>query len=476
MKKTDGKELQNKLTQKWESVWNKLDNNELDELTRLGEEYKTFLDKAKTEREATKEIIRQAEEDGYVSLESLIENSTKVVPGIKIYANNKDKAVATFIIGKENLEKGMNIIASHVDSPRIDLKQFPLYEEDELAMLKTHYYGGIKKYQWVTLPLSLHGVVIKTDGEQVDINIGEDETDPVFFITDLLPHLAKDQVVKKLGEAITGEGLNVLFGSIPYNDSEIDQKVKLNVLKILNEKYGIREQDFSTAELQIVPAGKARDVGIDRSMIGGYGQDDRVCVYTSFKAMLDTKETPNRTAVGLFVDKEEVGSLGNTGAESRAFENAVAEILNLQDENYSGLKVKRALANSKVLSADTVGAYDPNYPDVLDKKNSSFLGKGVTVVKYTGARGKSSTNDANAEFVAEIRRIFNDNDIVWQMGELGKVDQGGGGTIAYILANYGAEVVDCGVSLLSVHGPFEVASKADVYMTYKVYKSFYKDA
>lgn len=476
MKKTDGKELKNKLTCEWKNVWDTLAKEELDELTEIGEQYKTFLDQAKTERETTKEIIRQAEKDGYVSLESLIENSSKVTAGMKIYANNKDKAVATFIVGKENLEKGMNIIASHVDSPRIDLKQFPLYEEDELAMLKTHYYGGIKKYQWVTLPLSLHGVVIKTDGQQVDINIGEDETDPVFFITDLLPHLAKDQVVKKLGEAITGEGLNVLFGSIPYNDSEIDQRVKLNVLKILNEKYGIREEDFSTAELQIVPAGKARDVGIDRSMIGGYGQDDRVCVYTSFKAMLDTKEAPNRTAVGLFVDKEEVGSLGNTGAESRFFENVVAEILNLQDDNYSGLKVKRALANSKVLSADTVGAYDPNYPDVLDKKNSSFLGKGVTVVKYTGARGKSSTNDANAEFVAEIRKIFNDNDIVWQMGELGKVDQGGGGTIAYILANYGAEVVDCGVGLLSVHGPFEVASKADVYMTYKAYKAFYKNA
>ena len=475
MKKTDGKELQKKLTQEWKNVWDTLTQDELSELEEISKEYKTFLDDGKTERETTKNIIKYAKEDGYVSLESLIENRSKIEAGTKIYANNKDKSVATFIIGKEKIEKGMNIIASHVDSPRIDLKQFPVYEEDELAFLKTHYYGGIKKYQWVTLPLSLHGVVIKTDGEQVDINIGEDDSDPIFFITDLLPHLAKDQMTKKIGEAITGEGLNILFGSIPYNDSEIKERVKLNVLKILNEKYGIKEQDFSTAELQIVPAGKARDVGIDRSMVGGYGQDDRVCVYTSLRAMLDT-DTPNRTAVGLFVDKEEVGSLGNTGAESRFFENAVAEVLNLQDESYSGLKVKRALANSKVLSADTVGAHDPNYPDVLDKKNSSFLGRGVTLVKYTGSRGKSSTNDANAEYVAEVRKIFNDNDIVWQMGELGKVDQGGGGTIAYILANYGAEVVDCGVSLLSVHGPFEVASKADVYMTYKAYKSFYKDA
>ncbi len=475
MKRTDGKELQKDLTQEWRNVWNTLTERQLSKLEEISEEYKTFLDDGKTERETTKNIIKHAKEDGYVSLESLIEKGTKIEAGTKIYANNKDKSVATFIIGKEKVENGMNIIASHVDSPRIDLKQFPVYEEDELAFLKTHYYGGIKKYQWVTLPLSLHGVVIKTSGEQVDINIGEDDSDPIFFITDLLPHLAKDQMTKKVGDAITGEGLNILFGSIPYNDSEIEKKVKLNVLKILNEKYGIKEQDFSTAELQIVPAGKARDVGIDRSMIGGYGQDDRVCVYTSLRAMLDT-DKPNRTAVGLFVDKEEVGSLGNTGAESRFFENTVAEILNLQDENYSGLKVKRALANSKVLSADTVGAYDPNYPDVLDKRNSSFLGRGVTVVKYTGSRGKSSTNDANAEYVAEVRKIFNDNDIVWQMGELGKVDQGGGGTIAYILANYGAEVVDCGVSLLSVHGPHEVASKADVYMTYEAYKAFYKDA
>ncbi len=475
MKKTSGKELQASLTHEWENVWNTLTESQLDKLECISDEYKIFLDKAKTEREATKEIISRAEQDGFINLESIIKKKIKIVHGTKIYANNKDKSVAMFIMGKQNLENGMNIIASHVDSPRIDLKQFPLYEEDELAFLKTHYYGGIKKYQWVTLPLSLHGVVIKTDGEKVDINIGEDDRDPVFFITDLLPHLAKDQMEKKIAEVITGEGLNILFGSIPYNDSEIKEKVKLNVLKILNEKYGIKEQDFASAELQIVPAGKARDVGIDRSMIGAYGQDDRVCVYTSLKAMLDT-EAPNRTSVGIFVDKEEVGSDGNTGMESRFFENTVAEILNLQDENYSGLKVKRALANSKVLSADTVGAFDPNYPDVLDRKNSSFLGKGVTIVKYTGSRGKSSTNDANAEYVAEIRKIFNDAEITWQMGELGKVDQGGGATIAYILANYGAEVIDCGVSLLSVHGPFEISSKADVYMTYKAYKAFYKNA
>ena len=472
--KSQGQKLEQELTQKWESIWNKLDESQLETLEQVSEEYKKFLDTGKTEREATKSILEFAEENDFISLDEILKSGKKVTAGTKIYVNNKDKAAALFVIGGEDLEQGMNIIASHVDSPRIDLKQFPLYEEDELAFLKTHYYGGIKKYQWVTLPLALHGVVVKTSGEKVYMNIGEDENDPVFFITDLLPHLAKDQMTKTLADAIIGEGLNILFGSIPYNDSEISQKVKLNVLDILNKKYGIREQDFSTAELQIVPAGKARDVGIDRSMIGGYGQDDRVCVYTSLRAILDT-DTPKRTSVALFADKEEVGSLGNTGMESRFFENTVAEILNLQVE-YSGLKVKRALANSKVLSADTVGAFDPNYPDVLDKRNSSFIGKGVTIVKYTGSRGKSSTNDANAEFVAEIRNIFNEDNITWQMGELGKVDQGGGGTIAYILANYGAEVVDCGVSLLSVHGPFEISSKADVYMTYEAYKTFYKKA
>ena len=475
IKKTDGKALQDKLTHKWRNVWEELEDSQLDIVKNIGEEYKVFLDKGKTEREVVSNIVKMAEENGYISLESIIEKKIKVVPGTKIYANNKDKSAAMFIIGKEKIEDGMNIIASHVDSPRIDLKQFPLYEQDGLGLLKTHYYGGVKKYQWVTLPLALHGVVIKSNGERIHITIGEDEKDPVFFITDLLPHLAKDQMEKKMGEGITGEGLNILFGSIPYNDSEINEKVKLNILHILNEKYGIVEQDFTTAEFEIVPAGKSRDVGIDRSMIGGYGQDDRICVYTSLKSMLDTS-IPNRTAVALFSDKEEVGSLGNTGMESRFFENAVAEIINLTEENYNELKLKRALANSKVLSADTVGAFDPNYPDVLDKRNSPFLGKGICLVKYTGARGKSSTNDANSEYISEIRKIFNNNNIIWQMGELGKVDQGGGGTIAYILANYGAEVVDCGVGLLSVHGPFEISSKADIYMTYEGYKAFYREA
>lgn len=360
----------------------------------------------------------------------------------------------------------MNIVGSHIDAPRIDLKQFPLYEDSELALLKTHYYGGIKKYQWVALPLALHGVLIKKNGEKVNVVIGEDENDPVFFITDLLPHLAKDQMAKKMDEGITGEGLNVLFGSIPYNERELSDKVKLNVLNILHEKYGMVEEDFTSAEFEIVPAGKAKDVGIDRSMVGGYGQDDRACAFTALKAILSV-ENPNRTAVALFVDKEEIGSVGNTGMESVFFENMVSELIALSNKNYSELTVKRALANSKVLSADTLAGFDPNYPEVLDKRNSPFIGKGITLVKYTGVRGKGGSNDANSEYLGEIRRLFNDNNIIWQMGELGKVDQGGGGTIAFILARYGMEVVDCGVPLLSVHAPFEIASKADIYIDRK---------
>ncbi len=474
MAKTSGKELQEKLSHKWDNVWEVSDNKEIEKIFDVNEEYKEFLDKGKTEREAAEEIINTAKESGYISLEELIEKGTKPTSGMKIYANNKDKAVALFVLGKESLEKGMHIVGSHLDAPRLDLKQFPLYEDSDLALLKTHYYGGIKKYQWVTLPLALHGVIVKSNGEKINIVIGEDEEDPVFFITDLLPHLAKDQMAKTMGEGITGEGLNILFGSIPYKDDEISEKVKLNVLSILNEKYGIKEEDFTSAEFEVVPAGKSRDVGIDRSMVGGYGQDDRVCAFTSFKAILDV-ENPNKTAVALFVDKEEIGSVGNTSMESKFFENTVSELINLMEENYSELIVKRALSNSWVLSADTLAGFDPNYPEVLDKKNSPpFIGKGVTIVKYTGVRGKGGSNDANSEYLSEIRRIFNENDVVWQMGELGgKVDQGGGGTIAYILANYGMEVVDCGVPLLSVHAPYEIASKADVYMAYKGYNAFY---
>ncbi len=472
--KSEGKKLQEKLTHKWKNVWETLDSSEKEKIFDINEEYKDFLDKGKTEREAAMEIIKVARENGYISIDEIRERGIRPTHGMKIYANNKDKSVVLFVLGKEKLEKGMNIIGSHLDAPRIDLKQFPLYEDSDFALLKTHYYGGIKKYQWVTLPLALHGVVVKSNGEKVNIVIGEDENDPVFFITDLLPHLAKDQMAKKMDEGITGEGLNILIGSIPYKDGEISEKVKLNVLNILNEKYGIIEEDFTTAEFEIVPAGKSRDVGIDRSMVGGYGQDDRACAFTSLRAILDIG-TPNKTAVALFVDKEEIGSVGNTSMESKFFENTVSELIDITEEKYSELIVKRALANSCVLSADTLAGFDPNYPEVLDRKNSPFIGNGITLVKYTGVRGKGGSNDANSEYLGKIRKIFNDNNVVWQMGELGKVDQGGGGTIAYILANYGMEVVDCGVPLLSVHAPYEIASKADIYMTYKGYNVFYKN-
>lgn len=468
--KKEGKQLQEKLTHKWVNAWEKNENN--NEVFTVGEEYKSFLDNGKTERESAREIIRIAKENGYISLDEVIEKNISITPGLKIYSNNKDKGVVMFVIGEEDITKGMNIIGSHLDAPRIDLKQFPLYEDSEMALLKTHYYGGIKKYQWVSLPLALHGVVIKNNGEKIDIVIGEDDNDPIFMITDLLPHLAKDQMAKKLGEGITGEGLNIIIGSIPFVEEGLNDKIKLNILKILNEKYDITEEDFTTAELEMVPAGKSRDVGLDRGLISAHGHDDRVCAFTTLKAILDI-EKPKTTSVGLFVDKEEVGSMGNTGMQSKFFENVVSEIVNLCSDVYSELKTKRALANSRVLSADVAAAFDPNYPDVLDKRNAPYVGKGITLVKYTGARGKGGCNDANAEFIADIRKIFNENEIIWQMGELGKVDQGGGGTIAYILANYGMEVVDCGVPVLSMHAPYEIVSKIDVYMTYKGYRAFY---
>lgn len=473
MSNSNGKTLQEKLTHKWDNAWEKTNEEEKKVVFSFNEEYKQFLDNGKTERESAKEIVKYAKENGYISIEEVIEKNIKVKPGLKIYATNKEKGVVFAVIGEDDLSKGMNIIGSHIDAPRIDLKQFPLYEDSELGLLKTHYYGGIKKYQWVSLPLALHGIMIKNDGTKVEINIGEDDNDPVFMITDLLPHLAKDQMTKKVSEAITGEGLNIIIGSLPYNEKDLSDKIKLNVLNILHEKYGIVEEDFTTAELEIVPAGKARDVGIDRGLVAAYGHDDRVCAYASLKAILDI-EKPKKTAISLFVDKEEVGSMGNTGMQSKFFENFVSELVGLTNKNYSELITKRALSNSKVLSADVSAAFDPNYPSVLDKRNAPFVGKGVTLVKYTGVRGKGGCNDANAEFISEVRRIFNENDIVWQMGELGKVDQGGGGTIAYILANYGMEVVDCGVPVLSMHAPYEIVSKIDVYMTYKAYRAFYK--
>ncbi|CAH2214302.1 aminopeptidase [Tepidibacter aestuarii] len=459
-----------KLTHEFKNAWKNLKDGDMDAVMSYSKEYMDFLDNGKTERRCVDEIIKMAKEQGYISLEEALE-AKNVKTGSKIYADNKGKGVALFVIGQKEIENGMKIVGSHIDSPRLDLKPFPLYEDGNLALLKTHYYGGIKKYQWTSIPLSMHGVVYTKDGNKVDVNIGDDANDPVVYISDLLIHLAKDQMGKKLSEGITGEGLNVLIGHIPLKDEEKDS-VKKSVLKLLNEKYNMTEEDFLTAEIEIVPAGKARDVGLDRSMIAAYGHDDRVCTFAGLKGIFEV-ENPEYTAVGLFVDKEEVGSMGNTGMQSRFFENVVGEIINAQGD-YNDLKLRRALSNSKVLSADVTCGFDPNFPDVVDKRNAAFIGHGVVVAKYTGARGKSGCNDANAEFLSEIRKTFDGNDVTWQVGELGKVDQGGGGTIAYILANYGAEVVDCGVALLSMHAPMELASKVDCYETFKAYRGFLK--
>ncbi|RDY29605.1 aminopeptidase [Romboutsia weinsteinii] len=459
-----------KLKHEFKNAWGVIrENNAMEQVNNYSKEYMNFLDVGKTERTSAKEIIRLAKEHGYISIEEAINNKS-VKPGDKIYANNKDKGVALFLIGEKNLESGMKIVGGHIDAPRIDLKANPLYEDANLGFFKTHYYGGIKKYQWTALPLAMHGVVILQDGKKVDISIGEDHSDPVFCITDLLPHLAADQSQKKLAEGITGEGLNILIGSQPSEGVDKDP-VAYHVLKILNEKYGMVEEDFLSAEIEIVPAGCSRELGLDRSMILGYGQDDRSCSYAAVKAILQT-ESPKYTAVALCVDKEEIGSNGNTGMKSRFFENTVAELIALEG-NYNDLKVRRAMANSKVLSADVAVGYDPNFPEVYDKRNSAFIGNGLVLCKYTGSRGKGGCNDANAEFNAEVRRIFNEANVVWQTAELGKVDQGGGGTIAYILAELGAEVIDCGVAVLSMHAPYEVVSKADVYEMYKGYKAFF---
>ena len=454
------------------NVWEVTNEKTHKEIFELSEDYKSFLDNSKTERWACREIVKRAEEKGFVELGKLLKSGKKLKAGDKVYKVNKEKVVALFIIGKEDLIDGMNIIGSHLDSPRLDLKQVPLYESSEMAYFKTHYYGGIKKYQWLASPLELHGVVFKKDGEKVDIVIGDDEKDPVMYITDLLPHLGKDQMALKAGEFVPGESLNLLIGSIPSKDGEKD-KVKENILKILFEKYGIREEDFVSAEIEAVPAGKSRDVGLDRSMIMGYGHDDRVCAYTSLEAILNI-EKPNKTALALFVDKEEIGSTGNTGMSSAFLENLLMDIVYAMDKEHNLYKVKKSLENSMALSADVAACYDPEFASAYEFANSAELGKGVTMVKYTGARGKSGCSDANPEFVSHVRNVFNKDEIIWQTGELGKTDQGGGGTIAYILAEYGMEVLDCGVPVLSMHATYELVSKADVYMTYKGYKAFYE--
>ncbi|SHJ84890.1 Aspartyl aminopeptidase [Clostridium amylolyticum] len=452
------------------NAWETYSDGEIQEVQALGERYKEFISLCKTERECVDEFVKRAEENGFKNLQSIIENNISLKPGDKVYANNKGKGLIMFILGTEDMEKGMRILGSHIDSPRLDIKQNPLYEDADLALMETHYYGGVKKYQWVTIPLAIHGVIAKKDGSTVKIVIGEEDNDPVIGVSDLLIHLSQDQLGKKGDKVVEGEDLNILVGSIPVKDKDVKEKVKYNILKLLNEKYGVVEEDFTSAELEIVPAGKARDYGLDRSMIMAYGHDDRICAYTSFEALLDI-EAPKKTLVSIFVDKEEIGSVGATGMQSKFFENVVAEIMDRRN-CYNELKLRRCLANSKMLSSDVSAAFDPNYPSVMEKKNAAFFGRGIVFNKYTGARGKSGCNDANAEYMADIRRIMDKHNIIWQTAELGKVDQGGGGTIAYILAEYGMEVIDCGVALHNMHAPWEVASKADIYETTKGYHAF----
>ncbi|MPQ43282.1 aminopeptidase [Clostridium tarantellae] len=464
----------NKFEKKDINAWEKYNKEDKKEVFLLSDRYREFMSIAKTERECVNELIKIAEKNGFKNLKDIIKNNKTIKSGEKVYINNMGKTFAMFVIGEEDLEKGLKIIGSHIDAPRIDLKQNPLYEDSDLALMKTHYYGGIKKYQWVAMPLAIHGVVVKKDGTIVNIIIGENDNEPVVGISDLLPHLAADQMTKKASLVIEGENLNLLVGSIPVNDKDTKEKIKSNILTLLNEKYNIDENDFVSSEFEIVPAGKARDFGIDRSMVMAYGQDDRVCAYTSLEAILKINKV-DKTCVALFVDKEEIGSVGATGMHSRFFENIIAEIMDRKGD-YTELKLRRCLQNSKVLSADVSAAYDPNFTSVVEKKNCAYFGKGVVFSKYTGSRGKSGCNDANAEYMAELRRIMDDNNITWQTAELGKVDQGGGGTIAYILAQYNMEVIDCGIALQNMHAPWEVASKADIYETTRCYEAFYLEA
>ena len=437
---------------------------------KLIENYKDFLTNGKTERECVNQIVELAEKKGYKNIDYI----TKLKKGDKVYIKQMNKAIALFEIGSESLEKGINILGAHIDSPRLDAKQNPLYEKDCMVYLNTHYYGGIKKYQWTTLPLAIHGVVCQKDGKIINVVLGEDENDPVFCISDILPHLAQDQMKDKASDFIKGEDLDLIMGSVtPENKNSKEEKNrgKKNILKLLNEKYGIEEKDFESAELEIVPAGKARDLGLDRSMILSYGQDDRSCAYASLAAMLDQK-AEDRTTCCLCVDKEEIGSVGATGMASNMFENMIAELISRTEDNYSELKVRRCLANSYMLSSDVNAAYDPMNANLFDKDNTSMLGGGVTFQKYTGSRGKSGASDANPEFIAKVRKYMDEANVHYQMAELGKVDQGGGGTIAYHAARYGMNVLDAGIAVLSMHAPWEITNKEDMCQLYQGYKAF----
>ena len=469
MKDEHNESLKEKLFRKTKTGWEGVSSQRKEEIFSFCDEYMDFLNNSKTEREIVKTTKNIIEKNGFKN----IRDYSKLNPGDKVYYNNRDKSLYLAIIGNDSIENGINVIGSHADSPRLDLKPNPLYEDTGLAYLKTHYYGGIKKYQWTTIPLAMHGVIVKPNGEKIEISIGEDEKDPIFTITDLLPHLASEQMERKLKEGIKGEELNLLIGSIPYEGESGADSVKLNILSMLNEKYGITEIDFVSSEIEIVPAFRARSMGFDRSMVAAYGQDDKVCVYTSLRAMLDLNN-PKTTAVCIISDKEEIGSIGNTGMESHVFDTFIAELLNKLEINRPNL-LDQIFCKSKMLSADVDAAYDPIYASAFEKNNSGFLGRGLGLNKYTGARGKSGASDANAEFVAMIRNIFEKENIEYEFAELGKIDIGGGGTIAYILANKGVDVIDAGVPVLSMHAPYEVTSKFDIYEAYRAYKAFWNN-
>lgn len=470
--KTQGEKIQETIGYNPQNAWLKVDEKEKGTIFSFCQPYIQFLNTAKTERESVEWAEEEAKKNGFVLLDEIVKNNKKLKPGDRVYTTNRNKNILFAVIGTEPMEKGLNMVGSHVDAPRIDLKPNPLYEDGGLGLLKTHYYGGIKKYQWTAIPLAIHGVVFKSTGEKVVLKLGERDDEPKFYISDLLPHLAQEQMKKTMAEGITGEGLNVLFGNVPYNEEKLKKKIKTNLLKLLSDEFGLHEEDFLRAELEVVPAFRASDVGLDRSMIGAYGQDDRVCAYTSFQAILETKN-PGRTAVCVLVDKEEIGSMGNTGMQSAFLENTVAKLCQMTTENYSDITVRDALFRSKFLSADVTAVFDPTYEQMSDKRNATYLGKGVAVMKYGGSHGKSGSSDANAEFVAEITNLFSRNGVAWQSGEMGYVDLGGGGTIAMFLAKYGMDVVDVGPGFLSMHAPYEVSSKIDVYMAYKGYKTFY---
>ena len=463
--------MKEELLDKKENGWKEIDEERKNVIFQFCEGYMDFLGKSKIEREFVINAREEAEKNGFRDLSTF----ETLNPGDKVYFVNREKSMYLAVIGNEKMENGLHIIGSHIDSPRLDLKPNPLVENNGFAYLKTHYYGGIKKYQWTTIPLSMHGVIVKLNGEKINVNIGEDENDPIFTITDLLPHLAQEQMEKKLKNGVDGENLQLLVGSIPLvedGNKEIKEAVKLNILNILNQKYGITERDFVSSEIEIVPAFKPRSLGFDSSMVAAYGQDDKICAYTSFRAMMELTNTP-KTAVCILSDKEEIGSMGNTGMESHMFDYFISELLNKTGENRPNL-LDKVFCFSKMLSSDVDAGFDPLYANVSDTKNAGFLGKGISLNKYTGARGKSGASDANAEFVAWIRNLLEENWIKYQVAELGKVDIGGGGTIAYILANKGVDVIDCGVPVLSMHAPYEVTSKYDIYEAYRTYKAFWE--